>query len=72
VIAHRLSTIRGADTILVMDRGHIIEKGSHTELLAAGGFYYDLYTSQFLEPLAEEATGAAPLVGPRVLRRPQA
>jgi ATP-binding cassette subfamily B protein len=71
VIAHRLSTIRGADTILVMDRGHIIEQGSHTELLAAGGFYYDLYTSQFLEPLAEETNGSTQTVGPRVLNRPR-
>ena len=47
VIAHRLSTIRDADTILVMDAGHIVEQGSHEELLAAHGFYYDLYQSQF-------------------------
>jgi len=53
VIAHRLSTIRGADTILVMDRGAIVEQGSHEELLAARGFYFDLYQSQFAEPLAE-------------------
>jgi ATP-binding cassette subfamily B protein len=71
VIAHRLSTIRGADTILVMDRGHIIEQGSHAELLAAGGFYYDLYTSQFLEPLDEEANGTVPVVGQPVLGRPR-
>ena len=48
VIAHRLSTIRNADTILVMDQGRIIEQGSHDELMAAGGFYYDLYQSQFV------------------------
>jgi ATP-binding cassette, subfamily B, multidrug efflux pump len=53
VIAHRLSTIRDAHTILVMDRGAIVEQGSHDELLAARGFYYDLYQSQFGEPLAE-------------------
>ncbi|MFM1651061.1 ABC transporter ATP-binding protein [Brevibacillus sp. B_LB10_24] len=47
VIAHRLSTIRDADLILVMKNGSIIEKGSHTELLSAGGFYADLYNSQF-------------------------
>jgi len=47
VIAHRLSTIRDADLILVMNNGSIIEKGSHSELLAAGGFYADLYNSQF-------------------------
>jgi ATP-binding cassette subfamily B protein len=53
VIAHRLSTIRGAHTILVMDRGHIIEQGSHDELMAARGFYHDLYASQFEEALEE-------------------
>ncbi|MFD0670594.1 ABC transporter ATP-binding protein [Cohnella sp. GCM10027633] len=47
VIAHRLSTIRDADLILVMNQGSIIEKGSHEELLAKGGFYADLYNSQF-------------------------
>ncbi len=53
VIAHRLSTIRDADTILVMNRGRIIEQGSHEELLAARGFYLELYNSQFAEALAE-------------------
>ncbi len=48
VIAHRLSTIRDADTILVMDRGQIVEQGTHDELLARGGVYSDLYESQFL------------------------
>ncbi|HEY7123261.1 MAG TPA: ABC transporter ATP-binding protein [Ktedonobacterales bacterium] len=47
VIAHRLSTIRDADLILVMDHGAIVEKGTHQELLAANGFYADLYNSQF-------------------------
>jgi ATP-binding cassette subfamily B protein len=55
VIAHRLSTIRGADIILVMDHGHIIEHGSHKELMDARGFYYDLYASQF-EGALEEAS----------------
>jgi ATP-binding cassette subfamily B multidrug efflux pump len=53
VIAHRLSTIREADLILVMDKGAIVEQGTHEQLLAAGGFYYDLYNSQFVEALAE-------------------
>ena len=47
VIAHRLSTIRDADLIVVMDQGRIVEKGSHTELLARRGKYYDLYMTQF-------------------------
>jgi ATP-binding cassette subfamily B multidrug efflux pump len=47
VIAHRLSTIRSADLILVMNHGSVIEKGKHEELLAKGGFYADLYNSQF-------------------------
>lgn len=52
VIAHRLSTIKDADLILVMKDGDIIEQGSHEELLAAGGFYSDLYNSQFEEVTA--------------------
>jgi ATP-binding cassette subfamily B protein len=48
VIAHRLSTIRDAHTILVMNEGRIVEKGNHESLLAANGFYADLYRSQFL------------------------
>jgi ATP-binding cassette subfamily B multidrug efflux pump len=56
VIAHRLSTIRDADLILVMNHGSIIEKGTHQELLAKGGFYADLYNSQFTgRTLLEEA-----------------
>ncbi|MGI6451409.1 MAG: ABC transporter ATP-binding protein [Desulfitobacteriia bacterium] len=47
VIAHRLSTIRDADTILVMNKGKIVEQGKHQELLARGGFYAELYNSQF-------------------------
>ncbi len=47
VIAHRLSTIRHADQVLVLDQGQIIERGTHQSLLAARGFYYDLYMSQF-------------------------
>ncbi len=47
IVAHRLSTIMNADTILVMKDGHIIEQGNHEALLAKGGFYHDLYNSQF-------------------------
>jgi len=47
VIAHRLSTIVDADLILVMEKGTIIEQGTHAELLAAGGAYAELYRSQF-------------------------
>jgi len=47
IIAHRLSTIKNADLILVMDQGNIIEQGSHEELMAQGGFYEKLYSSQF-------------------------
>lgn len=56
VIAHRLSTIRDAELILVMNHGSIIEQGTHRELLARGGFYADLYNSQFAgRTLLEEA-----------------
>ena len=44
VIAHRLSTVRGADAIMVLEQGEIIERGSHDELLAMRGRYYELYT----------------------------
>lgn len=53
VIAHRLSTIRDADLILVMNEGAILEQGTHAELMAAGGFYCDLYNSQFSEAFDE-------------------
>lgn len=49
IIAHRLSTIKNADLILVMNHGDIVEQGNHEELLAKGGFYSDLYNSQFEE-----------------------
>ncbi|MDI6692253.1 MAG: ABC transporter ATP-binding protein [Anaerosomatales bacterium] len=54
VIAHRLSTVRNAETIIVMDNGRIVEQGNHEELMARGGFYHDLYVSQF-ERAYEEA-----------------
>ncbi|HPB72945.1 MAG TPA: ATP-binding cassette domain-containing protein, partial [Phycicoccus sp.] len=57
VIAHRLSTVRGADQILVLDRGRIVERGTHTALLASGGLYADLHRTQF-------ATGADAVTGP--------
>ena len=53
VIAHRLSTIRDADVILVMDKGALIEQGTHHDLMAAKGFYYNLYASQFAASISE-------------------
>ena len=47
VIAHRLSTIQNADLILVVNHGDIVEQGTHESLMAAKGFYYSLYRSQF-------------------------
>ena len=47
VVAHRLSTIENADSILVMNAGHIVEQGTHKELLEKGGFYSDLWKAQF-------------------------
>ena len=55
VIAHRLSTVRGADQILVVDDGRIVERGRHEELLAAGGLYAELYHTQFERQAIEEA-----------------
>src|SRR5947209_9143933 len=54
-IAHRLSTILAADVILVMDKGKIVERGTHHELLAQGGLYARLYNEQFSQPVQEEA-----------------
>ena len=47
IVAHRLSTVRDADVILVMRDGNIVEQGTHDELISRGGFYYELYNSQF-------------------------
>ena len=58
VVAHRLSTIRDADLILVMDSGRIVEQGTHHELLAAQGAYYELYTTQFTSAAGEEPVRA--------------
>ncbi len=56
VIAHRLSTVLGADRILVLDKGRIIETGTHTELLAMGGLYARLYETQFRAELPPAAS----------------
>jgi len=65
VIAHRLSTIRRADQIMVMEQGQIVERGTHAQLYASRGRYYDLYTRQhgveenlFLAPGEGDAVGA--------------
>jgi len=55
VIAHRLSTIREADNIVVMDHGRIVEQGNHKQLMQKKGFYYNLYMSQFMGALVDEA-----------------
>jgi ATP-binding cassette subfamily B multidrug efflux pump len=55
VFAHRLSTIRGADVILVMENGRIVEQGSHRELLSRDGPYFRLYNSQFVAPVVDVA-----------------
>jgi ATP-binding cassette subfamily B protein len=57
VIAHRLSTIRQADQVLVIDGGRIIERGTHQSLLDQGGFYYNLYMSQYRHVGAIEGSG---------------
>lgn len=58
VIAHRLSTVQAADLILVVEDGRILERGTHTELLAAGGRYEELYRTQFAV-----SDGEAPVSG---------
>ena len=49
VIAHRLSTVRAADVIVVLEAGRVVETGTHTELLASGGLYSELYATQFAQ-----------------------
>jgi ATP-binding cassette subfamily B protein len=56
VIAHRLSTIQAADQILVVDGGRIVERGTHTSLVADGGLYAELYQTQYLRGVEELAT----------------
>ena len=76
VIAHRLSTVRAADAILVVEAGRIVEQGTHSELLAAGGRYAGLYRTQFNEtPVRRDRPVWADLHGhngkrPVVLPRP--
>jgi ATP-binding cassette subfamily B protein len=57
VIAHRLSTVRGADEILVVDGGRIVERGRHSALLAAGGLYAELYRTQFANQDGSDLAG---------------
>ena len=66
VIAHRLSTIRNADQVLVLKDGQIIERGKHDELMKAGGFYHDLYMSQFRRDIDFTEVGSAPPIAAAV------
>jgi ATP-binding cassette subfamily B protein len=52
VIAHRLSTVQAADLILVIEDGQVVERGTHTDLVSAGGRYEELYRTQFDQPTA--------------------
>ena len=49
IISHRVSTVRHADNIFVLERGEVVEEGSHSELIGQGGYYADLYQKQLLE-----------------------
>jgi ATP-binding cassette subfamily B protein len=60
VIAHRLSTVRNADQILVVDGGRIVQRGAHSELLAEGGLYADLYRTQFVEDAPDQEGAPQP------------
>ncbi len=71
VIAHRLSTIRHADCILVIDHGRIVEHGSHEELLAQHGRYFDLYLTQFMDqPVSKNGKGNGHYLQPAALLSP--
>jgi len=65
VIAHRLSTVRRADLILVMDKGRIVERGTHDELLAKGGLYKEIHDLQLMQrdSFAEEMSEIEPILG---------
>ncbi|HEX2192141.1 MAG TPA: iron ABC transporter permease, partial [Acidimicrobiales bacterium] len=62
VIAHRLSTVQAADQILVLHEGRIVERGTHTQLLAAGGLYQELYLTQYARPTSPAPGPVAPAV----------
>ncbi|NJQ07386.1 ABC transporter ATP-binding protein [Streptomyces lonarensis] len=67
VIAHRLSTVRAADQILVLEAGRVVERGTHEQLLAAGGRYGELYRTQFADPGRDGGSGSsAPAAAPAV------